>query len=158
MKSISKWMVFITMAISILMGTACGQKQENISGNLEEIMSKVYASIPEEERPMYLENIELTKENIEGYIGTSALDFKEAIASESMTGSIAHSVVLIRMENEKDVEEAKKQIKEHVDPRKWICVGVENVLVESRGDLIIVILDDDNGEKILNDFKNIKAE
>ena len=156
MKNITKFMLWITISLSLIGFTACKSKEDNIKGDLETIMSKVYASVPEEERPMFLENQKLTKENIEGFIGTSDIDFKEAIASESMTGSIAHSVVLIRMNNKKDVEEAKKKIKENVDPRKWICVGVENVIVENRGDLIIVILDDNNGEKILNDFKNIQ--
>ena len=156
MKNITKFMLWITISLSLIGFTACKSKEDNIKGDLETIMSKVYASVPEEERPMFLENQKLTKENIESFIGTSDIDFKEAIASESMTGSIAHSVVLIRMNNKKDVEEAKKKIKENVDPRKWICVGVENVIVENRGDLIIVILDDNNGEKILNDFKNIQ--
>ena len=156
MKNITKFMLWITISLSLIGFTACKSKEDNIKGDLETIMSKVYASVHEEERPMFLENQKLTKENIESFIGTSDIDFKEAIASESMTGSIAHSVVLIRMNNKKDVEEAKKKIKENVDPRKWICVGVENVIVENRGDLIIVILDDNNGEKILNDFKNIQ--
>lgn len=156
MKNFTKWMLWIVLSFSLVGFTACKSKEDTVKGDLETIMTKVYASIPEEERPMFLENQTLTKENIEGFIGTSDIDFKEAIASESMTGSIAHSVVLIRMNNTKDVEEAKKKIKENVDPRKWICVGVENVIVENRGDLIIVILDDTHGEKILNDFKNIQ--
>ena len=121
-------------------------------------MTKVYASVPEEERPMYLENREVTKENAEGYIGTNTIDFKEALASESMVTSTAHSVVLIRMNDTKNIEDVKKEIKEKVNPRKWICVGVENVIVESRGDLIIVILDDTNGEKILNDFNKLETK
>ncbi len=157
MKYMAKVMLLLAVSLSFIGFAGCGKK-ENIAGNLEEIMSKVYEGIPEEKRPMYLENMEITKENIEGFLGTKDIDFKEAIASESMTGSIAHSVVLVRMNNLKDVEDAKSKIKNNINPRKWICVGVENVLIENRGDLIIVVLDDENGEKILNNFKNLKAE
>ena len=40
---------------------------------------------------------------------------------------------------------AKKAIKENVDPYKWICVGVaeENVLVESEGNYIMLIMTED---------------
>ena len=38
--------------------TGCG----NVKGSLEDIMTKVYAEIPEDERPMMLTNVEVTKE------------------------------------------------------------------------------------------------
>ena len=158
MKIGTKIIMLLTFSFLFLGSSGCSKKEANIPGNLEDIMAKVYAGIPEEERPMYLENKEVTKENAESYIGTSDIDFKEAIASETMVTSIAHSVVLIRMNDTKNIEAAKEKIKEKVDPRKWICVGVENVIVESKGDLIIVILDDTNGEKILNDFKNLETK
>lgn len=136
--------------------TGCNQqKKDMVEGNLEEIMEKVYAGFKEEDLPMMMENIEITKENVEGYLGTVEIDYKEALARESMTGSIAHSVVLIRMKDETSVEKAKEILKEKVDPRKWICVGVEKVTVESRGDLIIVILDDNIGDKLLKNFQDI---
>ncbi len=158
MKLYAKIMALLILSIVFLGISGCSKKEENISGNLEDIMTQVYASVPEEERPMYLENITVTKENAEGFLGTNDIDFKEALASESMVTSIAHSVVLVRMKDTKSVEEAKTKIKENIDPRKWICVGVENVIVESRGDLIIVILNDEYGNKILNDFKNLKTK
>ncbi len=152
-----KRILTLLLVFAVFLGaTGCNQKKsDKVEGSLEEIMEKVYAGFEEDELPMFLENMEVTKENVEGYLGTSDIDYKEALASESMTGSIAHSVVLVRMKDEANVEDAKTKLKEHVDPRKWICVGVENVIVESRGDLIIVILDDEMGDKLLKNFQNI---
>lgn len=143
-------------ALALLLGlTACG-KNENVSGTLEEIMEKVYADIPENERPMMLMNTELTDENAEYYLGTADIKYEEAMASESGVGSIAHSVVLVRVSNDADVEEVKSKIKENVDPRKWICVEAETVKVESKGNLIILIMSsNDNAEKIEKSFKNL---
>ena len=143
-------------ALSLLLGlTACG-KNENISGTLEEIMEKVYADIPENERPMMLMNTELTDENVEYYLGTTDIKYEEAMASESGVGSIAHSVVLVRVSDDANVEEVKSKIKENVDPRKWICVEAETVKVESKGNLIILIMSsNDNAEKIEKSFKNL---
>lgn len=134
--------------------TGCGSK--NIEGTLPDLMEKVYQDMDEDQFPMALQNIEVTEENVEYYLGSKDIEFKEALASESMTGSIAYSVVLVRTKEGADVEKIKTKIKESVDPRKWICVEAENVIVESKGDLIIVILANDTAEEIKKGFENLK--
>lgn len=133
-------MVF-TMAMFI---TGCG-KSSNVEGSLEEIMEKVYEKLPEDNRPMMLENREVNDENIEGFLGSKDIKYTEALASESGTGSIAHSVVLLRVEDGEDIEKVKTTIKEKVDPRKWICVGVEreDLIVKNKGNLVILIMVED---------------
>ena len=146
------------MVAALFVVTGCGNK--NIEGKLEDIMEKLYAEVPEDNRPMGLTNMEINDENIESFIGTDDVDYVEAIASESMVGSIAHSVVLLRVKDVSKVEEYKKEILEDVNPRKWVCVGVEKeeVIVESKGDLIMVVIvaDKDNREKIAKAFDNLK--
>ncbi len=134
--------------------TGCGEKQ--VEGTLEEIMTKVYADVPEDERPMMLTNTEVTEENVENYLGTKDIEYEEALASESAVGSIAHSVVLIRMKDGANVEDAKKKIEENANPRKWICVEAEDVVVKNKGNLIILIMSSSNYiEKIENSFDNL---
>lgn len=134
--------------------TGCGEKQ--VEGTLEEIMTKVYADVPEEERPMMLTNFEVTEENVENYLGTKDIEYEEALASESAVGSIAHSVVLIRMKDGANIEEAKKKIEENTNPRKWICVEADDVVVKNKGNLIILIMSSSNYiEKIENSFDNL---
>ncbi len=134
--------------------TGCGEKQ--VEGTLEEIMTKVYADVPEDERPMMLTNTEVTEENVENYLGTKDIEYEEALASESAVGSIAHSVVLVRMKDGANIEDAKKKIEENVNPRKWICVEAEDVVVKNKGNLIILIMSSSNYiEKIENSFDNL---
>ena len=134
--------------------TGCGEKQ--VEGTLEEIMTKVYADVPEDERPMMLTNTEVTEENVENYLGTKDIEYEEALASESAVGSIAHSVVLVRMKDGADIEAAKKKIEENANPRKWICVEAEDVVVKNKGNLIILIMSASNYiEKIENSFDNL---
>ena len=134
--------------------TGCGEKQ--VEGTLEEIMTKVYADVPEDVRPMMLTNTEVTEENVENYLGTKDIEYEEALASESAVGSIAHSVVLIRMKDGANVEDAKKKIEENANPRKWICVEAEDVVVKNKGNLIILIMSSSNYiEKIENSFDNL---
>lgn len=149
MKLFKKIGIIALLAFLTISLVGCGKEEntekvaeKNVEGTLEDIMTKLYDGIADEDKPMMLGNIELNEENIEGFVGTSDIEYKEAIASESMVGSIAHSVVLLRTKDGADVEDVKKKIKDNVNPRKWICVGVEpdDVIVKSKGDLVVLIL------------------
>ena len=78
----------IILLIGMLSLTGCSNKSQNIEGSLEEIMTKLYEGISEEELPMALTNIEITNENVENYLGTNDIEFESALASESMVGSL----------------------------------------------------------------------
>lgn len=143
MNSLKKILFVVALFSVALLFTGCGNS--NIDDDLGDLMDKVYAEIPEDERPMMLQQVKVNADNIEYYLGTSDISYKEALASEPAIGSIAHSVVLVRVADDASVEDVKTKIKENVDPRKWICVGVEpeDVIVKNRGNLIILILEDD---------------
>lgn len=155
-----KKIMYVFCAIILCLTIAgCGNKKQeenkNIEGSLPEIMEKLYDGISEEELPMMIENIELNSENFE-YYAFADVKYKEAIASESMTGSTPHSVVLIRLEDANDAEQAVKDIKEKADPRKWICVEAENTYALSKGDLVVLIMSNDLAPKIKENFENLK--
>ena len=158
MKIFKKILLVIILLVVAVLVTGCGNK--NIEGSLEDIMAKVYADIPENERPMMLTNTEVNEENIEYFLGTKDIEYEEALASESGVGSIAHSVVLVRTKKGANVEAIEEKIEESVNPRKWICVGVEkdDVIVESEGNLIILIMvqDEKTREKLEDSFEKLK--
>ena len=130
---------------------------KNIEGTLDEIMAKLYAGIPEEELPMMLGTIPVEAESVEYYVGTSEIDFKEVVASESMTGSIAHSVVLVRLNDASTAQDVVAKITENADPRKWICVEAEKVAVKSKGDLVVLIMsNNDLAQKLVANFEGLE--
>ncbi|MDD3165705.1 MAG: hypothetical protein PHS97_07595 [Oscillospiraceae bacterium] len=85
-------------------------------------------------------DIELTAENFSYYTFIDAIDGAEAMASEAMIGSIAHSVVLVRLPAGSDAETVAKDIKDNANPRKWICVEAEQVTVTVRGNLVLLVM------------------
>ena len=157
MKKVGKILLLLLICATTLSLTGCGSK--NVEGSLEEIMEKVYSKIPDDERPMMLGNIEVTEENIEYYIGTKDIEYEEILASEPGIGSIAHSVVLIRMKENADISAANQKILESVNPRKWICVEVpeDQVIVRNKGNLIILIMvaDENTRAKIEEGFNSL---
>lgn len=122
--------------------------------SLEGIMERIYAGV-ETQMPKTMNTV-ITDESAGYFLGLENLDgIEEALASESMIGSQAHSVCLVRVKDGEDVEKIKEAIRTQVNPRKWICVGVdpEDVIVENRGNLILLVLDQFAPKEILASFQ-----
>ena len=131
--------VVAVVAIAVVAVVFLKPVEKNVEGTLEELMAKVYAGIPEENLPMLMD-IPVDSESVEGFLGTTEVTFKEAVAREPMMSSVPHSVVLVRLNDAKDADAAVEKIKASVNPRKWICVEASNVIVKSKGDLVILIM------------------
>ena len=50
----------------------------------------------------------------------------------------------LRLPEGADVEAAKQTISDNADPRKWICVEAESVVVENVGEVILFVMGDTN--------------
>lgn len=148
------YIFMITMICFLFIG--CGKNQSNIQEPLSDVMKKLYENISEDEIPL-LETVEVTTENQEYYLGNVSFHYQEALASEPVMSSVAHSVVLIRLKDTKNIESIKKEIKEKVNPNKWVCVGVEdkNVIVVSKGNLVLLVMDDEYATQIRDNFLNL---
>ena len=157
-----KNLLLLLLVVATFTLTGCSK---NVEGELTDIMTKLYADVQEDEMPM-LETVNILEQETDSLddliiytIGTKDIEYKEIYESRPMIGSIAYSVVLVRMEEGADVEAAKTAIKENVDPRKWFCVWVEpeDVIVKSKGDLIILIMVEDETlrTKIDKGFDNL---
>lgn len=137
-----------------LLFTGCSKKSNDLNLSTKEIIDKVYAGL-EDDLPA-VETISVDKDNFSAFFGAEDVDFEEASVSEALMSSVAHSVGVVKLKDGADVERVKKEIKEKVNPRKWICVEAESVIVESRGNTIILIMSfEDTAEKIATNFRNL---
>ncbi len=119
-----------------------------LSGALGDIAKEIYALIPEDEQVRTFDTA-FTNDNADNksyYLGTADITITEGLASEPMINAIAHSLVLVRVPENTDIKEAMEAIKKNVNPRKWICVGVEdeNVRVLNHNNLIILIMNNNS--------------
>jgi len=143
---------------------------------LSDILSKTYAGIAdiypqgmmtlsfEISDGIYLvSGIEAEKDEfiaqLSSFIGADAekISLTEAIVCEPMMTSRAHSVAVLRVAEGADMDMVKKEIKENVDPRKWICVGVNpaNVHVENIGNLVLLAMDDGIADQLSANFRSL---
>ena len=64
----------------------------------------------------------------------------EAAVFEPMIGSIAFSMVMVRVAPGEDTRAVAEEMKYGIDPRKWICVAADDLLVTGYGDVVMLIM------------------
>ncbi len=144
-------------AIMMLSFAACSSAPatKEVEGDLETLIGKIYENLNDAELPNMM-TTPLTAENEEYFIGAKGIKYTEGLASEPMINAIPHSLVLVRLEKDADVEAAKTAIKDNVNGRKWICVGVEDdqIIVENIGSLVMLVMDE-NAQAYVEAFKKL---
>lgn len=141
----------ITILLSTLMVLSlvgCGsQKVERdpvLSEDLNKVLDKVYesANLNEEQKKAleFYQRTELNKENAEGFLGSNEIEFTEGLVSAPMMSSIPYELVLLKLDENADVESAKELIKKNANPRKWVCVEAEEVVVENIDNVIFFMM------------------
>lgn len=125
----------------------------NYEGSLEDLMAEIYEENPVELNLGPATAIDLTDaDNVNYFLGLSnADDIKEAISSEPMMSSQAYSICLVRTEDGADIDTLKQDILDGINPRKWICVAADKVIVTNYGDVIAMIMTDSSLSTTLTD-------
>lgn len=141
--------------LAVRVGRVITGETVTAGSDLSAIMAYLYASAKDDLMLSRMAETVITKENMEGFLGTDEIEFTEGLAVEPAMTAMAHSVCLLRLPEGADVEAAKQAIRDNVNPRKWICVGVDesNVYVESIGNLVLLVMDNNCGSTIAGAFR-----
>lgn len=135
--------IMLCLLVGIMMLNVIGCSKETnepkVEGNLVEIIEKIYG-----ENNKTMTSIKsINDENIEYVLGTDEIQFVEGIVSEPMMSSQPHTVALLRVADDANIEDIKSKIKANVNPAKWVCVSVpeDQIVVDNIGNLVILIMD-----------------
>lgn len=83
-------------------------------------------------------------EMTESYIGLTSSDFEanvtDSVFYESMISPANQSFCLIKVNDVTKVEELKQKIFDNCNPRKWICMTAERVVVLNSGEYIMLAM------------------
>ena len=149
MKKMIALLLVLTLVLSM---AACGRKKSGASleGSMEEYVGKIIEENPVEFMGGVIP-IDLTDTSEDGlwmlksYTGLdSAEKITDAAAYEPMTGSQAFSLVMVRVADAGEAKKIAQQMKDNIDPRKWICVGADDIKVAGYGDTVMFIMLDSN--------------
>ncbi len=95
----------------------------------------------------------------ESFIGLSSGDFAsyvmDSVVYESMISPSNQSFCIVKVNDLKKVEDLKKSIFENCNPRKWVCMSAERVIVLDSGEYIMLAMTTkENGDKVIEAFKD----
>lgn len=153
MKKIVALLLVVAMALSV---TACRrrgqdetptqQQAKNLHGTMEENVSKIMQANPVEFMggliPVDLQDT--SEEGLWALKSMTGLDsaekLKDVAVFEPMTGSQAFSLVLVRVKDASQAKTVAKEMRENIDPRKWICATADQVMTAGYGDTVLFIM------------------
>lgn len=79
--------------------------------------------------------------NINYFTGLQdASQITEASVFEPMMGSIAFSMVMVRVADDAGTKTVAEAMKQGISPRKWVCVGADDLLVAGYADMVMLIM------------------
>ena len=143
MKKMIALVLVLVMALSL---AACGNKAADktpLAGTMEENTLKVMEIAPVEFMgtvlPVDLADADATW-NFTGL--SDAAQITDVAVYEPMMGSQAFSLVMVRTAEGVDAKEVAQQMKDNIDPRKWICVGADEIMAAGYGDTVMFIMVD----------------
>lgn len=108
--------VTITLLLCL---AACGQSDGADSIPLGDLMETILKDVPD--MPMTMDTA-IDSENFSSFLFIQPIEGAQGLASEAAIGSIAHSVVLLRLPEDVNGDAVAAEIKNNANPRKWICV------------------------------------
>ena len=150
-----KKFVAIVLALSLVLSPAAGGGKKNqeteaaaltVEGTMEELLNKTI-----EQRPVEFMGgvipVDLTDSSEDGlwalksYTGLDRAEkITEAAAFEPMMGSLAFSMVMVRLAEGADGKAVAESMKSGIDTRKWICVEANDLKVAGFGDVVMLIM------------------
>ena len=86
------------------------------------------------------DNVIIPADQYPYYLFIDYIDGSIAASASAMIGSIAHSVVLLKLPEDADVAAVAADIEANMDPRKWICVEAEATLVKTSGQYVLMAM------------------
>lgn len=126
---------------------------KTLSGTMEENINKIMEENPVEFMGGVIP-LDLTDASedallaFKSYTGLEAQELiKEGAVYEPMMGSLAFSLVLVRVSDAAKAEQIARDMKANIDPRKWICVEADQVMLAGYGDVVMfIMLDSQTGK------------
>jgi len=168
-----KKFVSVILALSLMLSlAACGgsgaketEAPVSVAGTMEELLNKVIEQNPVEFMGGVIP-VDLTDTSEDGlwalkcFTGLeSAEQITEAAAYEPMMGSIAFSMVMVRVAPDAGSKTVAEAMKAGIDQRKWICVEADDLLVCGYGDVVMLIMvSSDSGmtaQSFVDAFKSV---
>ena len=169
MKKLISLVLSLVMVVCVAAGCAPADNKpdvKNLTGTMEELIGKITTQQPVEIMGGMAMALDLTDANadrdwqIQSYTGLeNGNDISDVAVYESMVGSIAFSLVAVRVKEGVDAKTVGEAMKNGIDTRKWVCVAADELMVAGYGDVVMLIMLDSNlgmnAQSFVDAFKKV---
>lgn len=111
---------------------------------LSEMVDKIYAAYPVELMMLTTSAVDLNDESWcrynTGLSAEEAAKVDAGVLSESMTGSQAYSLVLLRVKDKADAQTIADAMLDSIQMNKWVCVMADKARVATFGDKVLFVM------------------
>ena len=123
------------------------------AGDIKKMLETIYKNLADELPELTTEEINLKEsELVESLTGLKSTDdINTLIVSEPVMGSQALEVAVIKTKEKTDNEAMMQNIKDNVDMSRWICVSAEKLYIVNSGDVIFMVMADNDWAKSIYD-------
>ena len=120
------------------------QTEAEPDAELAALVDSIYEVYPVEIMMPQTRAIDLAEESWLKYNAGLTLDegalVDAGVLSESLTGSQAYSLVLLRVKDEADAQAVADAVLENVQMNKWVCVMADKARVATFGDKVLFVM------------------
>ncbi len=136
--------------------------------SMEALLNNILAIQPASVMGPMVATIDLTtaeaaEYQIQSYTGLeNGDDISDLAVCESMVGSIAFSLVAVRVKDAAHTQTIAEAMKNGIDTRKWVCVGADQLLVAGHEDVVVLVMLDSaldmTAQSFIDAFKTVRGE
>lgn len=130
----------------------------NSAADLTALVDQIYEGGSIEMPMLMTQELDMTDaETVKYFTGLENIDDIEyVVASEPMMTSQAYSLMLVKVKDGVDADAVAKTMNENVDERKWICVTAEKIYSVASGDVVCLVMsNEDTAKTVYDSFKTL---
>ena len=130
----------------------------NSVADLTALIDQIYAGVSIEMPMLMTQELDMTDlETVKYFTGLENVnDIEYVVASEPMMSSQAYSLMLVKVKDGVDADSIAKTMNENVDERKWICVTAEKIYSVASGDVVCLVMsNEDTSKTVYESFKTL---
>ena len=153
----------VIVVVGIIVGFVFGMQGKKSKGlkldtpaEMKAMFEKIYSDLGNTLPSLETSEIDVNDANlVTTYTGLkSNKDIEAVVVSEPLMNAQAYSAVAVKVKDGADIETIKKEMLDNIDTNKWICVSAEKVYATNSGNIIFLVMSDEEWAKpVYENFK-----
>lgn len=121
--------------------------------DMKNFFGEIYKKIEEQLPEVDTDIIDVSDAmEVTNYTGLkSNKDVEAIVVSMPVMSAQAYEAVMVKVKNGADIESMKQEMLDNIDMNKWICVSAEKVYVTNSGNVIFMVMSDEDWAKLVYD-------